>query len=49
MWIGFIQRQVLGSYEHANEPSGSMPGNYFLAYLSDCQLINNGAKLRSYI
>jgi hypothetical protein len=34
---------VAGSYEHGNEPSGSIKSGEFVEYLSDYQLLKKGS------
>jgi hypothetical protein len=36
---------VSGSYEHGNNPSGSMNGGRFLDQLSDCQCLKKDSVL----
>jgi hypothetical protein len=42
-WTGFSWLRIAASGEHGNELPGSVKGVEFLDYLSDCQLLKNGA------
>jgi hypothetical protein len=46
VWSGFIWIEIglmAGACEHGNEPSGSVKGEDFLHYLSDCYLLKIGS------